>query len=154
MPTPRLIKKYPNRRLYDTELSRYITFSDIRGLVMQGVEFRIVDSSSNEDLTRATLMQIMLEEESGGEPLFTATMLAQIIRFYGGSVQGLFTRYLEESLSLFEEQQNEIRETMGANPMETMTEMAQRNIDLWSDMQKNFLHSMGVDLGADKKTRR
>ena len=153
MPTPRLIKKYPNRRLYDTELSRYITFSDIRGLVMQGVEFRIVDSSSNEDLTRATLMQIMLEEESGGEPLFTATMLAQIIRFYGGSVQGLFTRYLEESLSLFEEQQNEIRETMGANPMETMTEMAQRNIDLWSDMQNSFLQSMGVDLDAGKKTK-
>ena len=138
MPTPRLIKKYPNRRLYDTELSRYITFSDIRGLVMQGVEFR---------------MQIMLEEESGGEPLFTATMLAQIIRFYGGSVQGLFTRYLEESLSLFEEQQNEIRETMGANPMETMTEMAQRNIDLWSDMQNSFLQSMGVDLDAGKKTK-
>ncbi len=153
MPTPRLIKKYPNRRLYDTELSRYITFSDIRGLVMQGVEFRIVDSSSNEDLTRATLMQIMLEEESGGEPLFTATMLAQIIRFYGGSVQGLFTRYLEESLSLFEEQQNEIRETMGANPMETMTEMAQRNMDLWSDMQNSFLKSMGVDLDAGKKTK-
>jgi polyhydroxyalkanoate synthesis repressor PhaR len=153
MPTPRLIKKYPNRRLYDTELSRYITFSDIRGLVMQGVEFRIVDSSSNEDLTRATLMQIMLEEESGGEPLFTATMLAQIIRFYGGSVQGLFTRYLEESLSLFEQQQHEIRETMGANPMETMTEMAQRNMDLWSDMQNSFLQSMGVDLDAGKKTK-
>lgn len=154
MSTPRIIKKYPNRRLYDTELSRYITFSDVRELVMKGVEFRIVDSSSNEDLTRATLLQIMLDEESGGEPLFTANMLAQIIRFYGGSVPGLFTRYLEESLSMFEQQQQELRQALNSNPMESMTEMAQRNMDLWSDMQKNFLHSMGVDLGADKKTGR
>jgi len=154
MPTPRTIKKYPNRRLYDTELSRYITFSDIRDLVMKGVEFRIEDSSSHEDLTRATLLQIMLEEESGGEPLFTANMLAQIIRFYGGTVQGLFTRYLEESLSMFEQQQQELREAMNGNPMELMTEMAQRNMDLWSDMQKNFLESMGVDLNAGKKTGR
>jgi len=154
MPTPRIIKKYPNRRLYDTELSRYITFSDIRDLVMKGVEFQIVDSSSKEDLTRATLLQIMLEEESGGEPLFTANMLAQIIRFYGGSVQGLFTRYLEESLGMFEQQQQALREAMNGNPMELMTEMAQRNMDLWSDMQKNFLDSMGVDLNAGKKTGR
>lgn len=154
MPTPRIIKKYPNRRLYDTELSRYITFSDVRDLVMKGIEVRIVDSSSNEDLTRATLLQIMLEEEAGGEPLFTANMLAQIIRFYGGSVQGLFTRYLEESLSLFEKQQAQVRETMSGNPIDSMTEMAQRNMDLWSEMQKSFLQSMGVDLDADKKSGR
>jgi len=151
MPTPRIIKKYPNRRLYDTELSRYITFSDIRDLVMKGVEFSILDSSSNEDLTRATLLQIMLDEESGGEPLFTAKMLAQIIRFYGGSVQGLFTRYLEESLSMYEQQQQELRQALKGNPMESMTEMAQRNMDLWSDTQKSFLQSMGVDLDAGKK---
>lgn len=154
MPTPRIIKKYPNRRLYDTELSRYITFSDIRDLVMKGVEFQIVDSSSKEDLTRATLLQIMLEEESGGEPLFTANMLAQIIRFYGGSVQGLFTRYLEESLSMFERQQQELREALNSDPMTSMAEMAERNMDLWSDMQKTFLDSMGVDLNAGKKTGR
>jgi len=154
MPTPRIIKKYPNRRLYDTELSRYITFSDIRDLVMKGVEFQIVDSSSKEDLTRATLLQIMLEEESGGEPLFTANMLAQIIRFYGGSVQGLFTRYLEESLSMFERQQQELREALNSDPMKSMAEMAERNMDLWSDMQKTFLDSMGVDLNAGKKTGR
>ena len=81
MSTPRIIKKYPNRRLYDTELSHYITLSDVRDLVMQGVELQILDSNSGEDLTRATLLQIMLEEESGGDPLFTANMLAQIIRF-------------------------------------------------------------------------
>ncbi len=154
MSQPRIIKKYPNRRLYDTELSRYITFTEIRGLVMKGVEFRIVDSSSNEDLTRATLLQIMLEEESGGEPLFTANMLSQIIRFYGGSVPGLFTRYLEESLTLFEQQQHEMHKAMSGNPLESMTEMAQRNMDIWSEMQKSFFQSMGVDLDADKKKER
>lgn len=154
MPTPRIIKKYPNRRLYDTELSRYITLSDVRDLVMKGVELEILDSSSNEDLTRATLLQIMLEEESGGDPLFTANMLAQIIRFYGGSVPGLFTHYLSESLTLFEQRQQEWQETLSTNPMTAMSEMAQRNMELWSDMQKSLFQSMGIDLGAGKKTRR
>jgi len=154
MSKPRIIKKYPNRRLYDTELSRYITFADIRDLVMKAVEFQVVDSGSNEDLTRATLLQIMLEEESGGKPLFTANMLAQIIRFYGGGVQGLFTRYLEESLSLFEQQQQEFQDAMQQPPMAAMTEMAQRNMELWSEMQKNFFASMGMDMDEDQKKRR
>jgi polyhydroxyalkanoate synthesis repressor PhaR len=153
MPKPRIIKKYPNRRLYDTELSRYITFSDIRDLVMNGVEFQVVDSSSHEDLTRATLLQIMLEEESGGKPLFTANMLAQIIRFYGGSIQGLFTRYLEESLSLFEQQQQELQDAMQQPPLAAMTEMAQRNMELWSEMQKNLFASMGLDMDTGQKKR-
>jgi polyhydroxyalkanoate synthesis repressor PhaR len=154
MSKPRIIKKYPNRRLYDTELSRYITFADIRDLVMKAVEFQVVDSGSNEDLTRATLLQIMLEEESGGKPLFTANMLAQIIRFYGGSVQGLFTRYMEESLSLFEQQQQEFQDAMQQPPLAAMTEMAQRNMELWSEMQKNFFASMGMDMDEDQKKRR
>jgi polyhydroxyalkanoate synthesis repressor PhaR len=154
MTTPRIIKKYPNRRLYDTELSHYITLSDVRDLVMKGEEIRILDSGNNKDLTRATLLQIMLEEESGGDPLFSANMLSQIIRFYGGSVQGLFTRYLEESLSVFEKQQQEWQETLTATPMAKMTEIAQRNMELWSDMQKSFFQSMGVDPAADKKKGR
>jgi polyhydroxyalkanoate synthesis repressor PhaR len=95
MSSVRIIKKYPNRRLYDTEVSRYITLADVRSLVMAGVEFRVVDTSNDDDITRAILLQIMLEEESGGEPLFTANMLAQIIRFYGGTLHGLFARYME-----------------------------------------------------------
>lgn len=121
---------------------------------MKAVEFQVVDSGSNEDLTRATLLQIMLEEESGGKPLFTANMLAQIIRFYGGGVQGLFTRYLEESLSLFEQQQQEFQDAMQQPPMAAMTEMAQRNMELWSEMQKNFFASMGMDMDEDQKKRR
>ena len=83
MHSVRIIKKYPNRRLYDTELSRYITLADVRDLVMTGEDLKVVDTSNEDDITRYILLQIMLDEESGGEPLFSARMLAQIIRFCG-----------------------------------------------------------------------
>jgi polyhydroxyalkanoate synthesis repressor PhaR len=150
MSSARIIKKYPNRRLYDTEVSRYITLEDVRGLVMQGLDFRVVDTSNNEDITRAILLQIMLEEESGGAPLFSAPMLAQIIRFYGGTLQGLFSRYLEESLDLFAKQQNEIRNAWGENPFDAMTRLTQRNVDMWADVQKEFLRAAGFKTGDDQ----
>mgnify|MGYP003572976492 FL=1 len=151
MPAPRVIKKYPNRRLYDTELSRYITLADVRNLVLDGIELRVVDSSSQEDLTRAILLQIMLEEEAGGEPLFSAKMLSQIIRFYGGTVQGMFARYLEESLDLFARQQQEMREAFGNTTLEAMTRMAQRHMQLWSDIQENIFRTSGFTAGTTKE---
>jgi polyhydroxyalkanoate synthesis repressor PhaR len=138
MAAVRVIKKYPNRRLYDTELSRYVTLADVRDLVMEGSEFRVIDSANNEDITRSILLQIMLEEETGGEPLFSAKMLSQLIRFYGGTLQGMFARYLEESLDLFARQQLQLGETMGQDPMEAMSRMAQRNMQLWTEMQASF----------------
>jgi len=143
MASTRIIKKYPNRRLYDTELSRYITLNDIQELVMQGVEFKVLDTNSGDDLTRSILLQIMLEEESGGEPLFSANMLAQMIRFYGGTVQGMFARYLEESLTLFSRQQEQFHTPPDSDPMKSMTELAQRNMRMWSDMQNNFFKASG-----------
>jgi len=139
----RIIKKYPNRRLYDTEQSRYITLSDIRDLVMKGLEFKVIDTNSGDDLTRSILLQIMLEDESGGQPLFSTNMLAQIIRFYGGTVQGMFARYLEESLSLFAQQQDHFRTPPGKDPMQAMTELAQNNMKLWADMQDHFFQAAG-----------
>jgi polyhydroxyalkanoate synthesis repressor PhaR len=144
MSSQRIIKKYPNRRLYDTELSRYITLADVRALVMQGVDFRVLDTSNQADLTRAILLQIMLEEESGGEPLFSANMLAQIIRFYGGTLQGVFARYLEQSLDIFARQQQQLRETWGESPFEVVTRMTQRNVELWADMQRELLRAAGL----------
>ena len=141
MADPRIIKKYPNRRLYDTEQSRYITLTSLRELVMKGVEFKVIDTNSEEDLTRSILLQIMLDEESGGQPLFSTKMLSQIIRFYGGTVQGLFAKYLEESLSMFTQQQDKLGGSMGADPMQTMADMAKRNMDIWSDMQKSFFQA-------------
>jgi polyhydroxyalkanoate synthesis repressor PhaR len=155
MSSVRIIKKYPNRRLYDTELSRYITLADVRALVMAGVDFRVLDTSNDADITRAILLQIMLEEESGGEPLFSAPMLAQIIRFYGGTFQGLFARYLEQALEVFARQHQQVRESFGDSPFEAMTRVTQRNMELWADMQKEFLRAAGLDAaGKDGKGRK
>jgi len=150
MPDQRIIKKYPNRRLYDTEVSKYITLADVRGLVMKGVDFRVTDTSNDEDITRSILLQIMLEEESEGEPLFTASMLAQIIRFYGGTLQGLFARYLEQSLNVFAKQQQQVREAWGKDPLEAAARMTQRNVEMWADFQKDFLRATGLQ--AEGKT--
>lgn len=108
MNSERLIKKYPNRRLYDTAVSRYVTLSDVRALLMDGLDIKVVDTANDNDITRSILLQIMLEVESGGQPLFTTAMLAQIVRFHGGTLQGRFARYLETSLDLFAKQQQEM----------------------------------------------
>ena len=149
MPDERIIKKYPNRRLYDTEVSKYITLADVRALVMKGADFRVLDTSNDEDITRSILLQIMLEEESEGAPLFTANMLAQIIRFYGGTLQGLFARYLEQSLNVFAKQQQQVRDAWGKDPIEAVTRMTQRNVEMWADFQKDFLRTTGFQ--ADGK---
>jgi polyhydroxyalkanoate synthesis repressor PhaR len=110
MAAPRIIKKYPNRRLYDTETSTYITLADVKDLVMQYKEFQVQDAKSGEDLTRAILLQIILEEESGGVPMFTEGMLANIIRYYGHAMQGLMGSYLERSIGAFHEAQKRFQE--------------------------------------------
>ena len=97
----RLIKKYPNRRLYDTQTSSYVTLTDIKSLVMGGEVFSVVDAKTEEDLTRNILLQIILEEEAGGAPVFSTQMLSQIIRFYGNSMQGLMGTYLEKTMQSF-----------------------------------------------------
>lgn len=153
MPSERIIKKYPNRRLYDTEVSRYVTLADVRALVMQGVSFRVLDTNNEDDITRTILLQIMLEEESGGEPLFTAPMLAQIIRFYGGTLQGLLSRYMEKSLDFFVQQQNQLRETWGENPFDAITRLAKRNIDMWSGLQNEFLRASGYKRPVDPENK-
>ncbi len=150
MAEPRIIKKYPNRRLYDTELSRYITLSDVRDLVLKGIDFRVVGANNEEDLTRSILLQIIIEQESGGEPLFTTEILSKMIRFYGDTVQGAFTSYLEKSLSLFMEQQklvqDQMRNAFSGNPLNAMTQLTQRNLEIWREMQESFLKAAGVSM--------
>ena len=102
---PRIIKKYPNRRLYDTETSTYITLAEVKDLVLQYKLFQVQDAKSGEDLTRAIMLQIILEEESGGVPMFSQDMLANIIRYYGHAMQGLMGSYLERSIFAFHEAQ-------------------------------------------------
>jgi polyhydroxyalkanoate synthesis repressor PhaR len=110
MSSPRIIKKYPNRRLYDTETSTYITLAEVKELVLGYKEFQVQDAKSGEDLTRSILLQIILEEESGGVPMFTQDMLANIIRYYGHAMQGLMGSYLERSIVTFHEAQKRFQE--------------------------------------------
>lgn len=109
-PTARLIKKYPNRRLYDTQTSAYITVSDVKALVLDGEPFKVVDTKTEEDITRAILLQIILEEESGGMPMFSAEALAQIIRFHGHAMQGVMGSFLEQNIQAFIEIQDRMAE--------------------------------------------
>lgn len=106
---PRLIKKYPNRRLYDTRTSTYITLSDIKELVLSQEEFQVVDAKSSEDLTRSVLLQIILEEEAAGAPMFSTTMLAQVIRFYGNAMQGVMGTVLEKNIQAFIDMQEKFQ---------------------------------------------
>ena len=106
----RVLRKYPNRRLYDTEISSYITLSDVKAMVMRAESFVVLDAKTGEDLTRNILLQIILEEESGGLPMFSAQALAQIIRFYGHSMQGMMGSYLEKNLQTFTEIQAKLTE--------------------------------------------
>ena len=100
-PGPRILKKYPNRRLYDTEVSSYITLADVKAMVLSNRPFEVRDAKTGEDLTRAILLQIILEEETGGMPIFSSAMLSQIIRFYGHAMQGMMGSYLEKNLQTF-----------------------------------------------------
>ena len=130
--TTRIIKKYPNRRLYDTETSSYITLTDIKKLVLEHVDFHVVDAKTSEDLTRSILLQIILEEESGGMPMFSSDMLSQIIRFYGDAMQGMMGGYLEKNVQTFIDMQKRLQEKTpglsGQNPM--------MNPDAWAQFLK------------------
>lgn len=148
MPETRIIKKYPNRRLYDTEESRYVTLADVQKLVRQGVDIRVVDSQSGEDLTRNILIQIITEQEAGDEPLFTTEMLTRFIRFYDDTVHDLFSSYLEQSLRVFADQQQQIQSQMNelfsGKTAQSWADLTQRNLELWRDMQESFLKAAGL----------
>ena len=161
MSAPRIIKKYPNRRLYDTEVSSYVTLGDIRDLVLREVSFQIRDARTNEDITRGILLQIIMEQEEGGEPIFSEQVLEKIIRFYGGSFQGMVTSYIERSLNLFVDQQAKLQEqmqTMMANdPLSMMSEIADRNFSMWQEMQEGLIRAAmnpsGGGSGASRRKR-
>ena len=131
----RLIKKYPNRRLYDTRTSCYITLADVKELVLKHEEFRVVDAKNGEDLTRSILLQIILEEEAGGAPMFTSDILAQMIRFYGNAMQGMMGQYLENNIKAFTEMQKKLQEQV----KHLYGDNAAMSKDMWSQ----FLNFQG-----------
>ncbi|HEY9281080.1 MAG TPA: polyhydroxyalkanoate synthesis repressor PhaR [Eoetvoesiella sp.] len=150
----RLIKKYPNRRLYDTKTSAYITLADVKQLVLDNEGFQIIDVKSNEDLTRSILLQIILEEESGGVPMFSATALSQIIRFYGHAMQGIMGTFLEKNIQAFIDIQDRMAEQSKgvygtqfgpeawAQFMNVQTPVLQNMMNNYIDQSKNLFVQM------------
>ncbi len=162
----RIIKKYPNRRLYDTEVSRYITLQEVRDLVLNGRKFQVIDKHTGEDITRSILLQVIAEEEEGGNPIFSTEVLLQIIRFYGDSMQNSMSRYLELSLQFFEQQQLHFKERLGkllgqSNPLQALRELSTQQRPLWKAVRREFLNGLsnldpraGVSQVRERLTRR
>ncbi len=154
----RIIKKYPNRRLYDTEISSYITLEEVRQLVVDGEKFEVRDAKSGADLTRSVLLQIISEHEERGEPMFTTELLSQVIRFYGDSLQGFMGSYLEKSLQVFLDQQQQFRSQlnniMGTTPWSMLNDMTERNMDMWKSMQQGFLTDVANKARQDEASEK
>lgn len=142
----RVIKKYPNRRLYDTAISSYITLDDVRRLIIEGEAVQVLDVRSGEDLTRQVLLQIISEHEQQGQPVLSERMLSQIIRFYGDSMQGFMGNYLERSMQMFMDQQQQLRSQFSGlieqTPWNLMNQLTERNMALWKDFQRNMVGGM------------
>ena len=143
----RVIKKYPNRRLYDTEISSYITIEDVRQLVVDGEEFEVRDARSGDDLTRCVMLQIIAEQEQDGDPVLSTRLLAGIIRMYGDSLQGCVGDYLELCMQQFLAQQRQIQQQARANPGQQpwamMNQLAERNLEQWNEFQQDLLGGLG-----------
>jgi polyhydroxyalkanoate synthesis repressor PhaR len=157
-PAQRIIKKYPNRRLYDTDTSTYITLAEVKQLVMDSEPFVVRDAKSNEDLTRSILLQIILEEEAGGAPMFTEAVLANIIRFYGHAMQGFMGSYLEKNVQVFtdiqaklSEQSKGVTPEMWAQFMNMQNPMMQGLMGTYAEQSK---HRVRQDAGTDAETDR
>ena len=146
----RVIKKYANRRLYDTKASKHVTLADIRKLIVSGVDIQILDDTSGEDITRALLLQIIVEQEQSDTPLLPEVLLAQLIRFYGNPMQGMMGDYLQQSVGTFVAQQENIQSQMqnmlSNTPMDTMQELMKQNMSTWESM-------LGSSVASDDKKK-
>ena len=154
----RVVKKYPNRRLYDTVESRYITLADIRRLVMEKIDFVVIDKKSQEDITRSILLQVIAEQEHAGEPLMSQDFLSQVIRSYGGTMQSLVGSYLEQSLKLLSSQQQQMREHMrgvfGNDAYDSIATLTQQNLERWRSVQDDIFKVMSGATSASRKDQR
>ncbi len=145
MSKPRIIRKYANRRLYDTEASRHINKEDVRKLIASGEDVRIVDEGSGDDITRSVLLQLVAEQELGGKPVLSDQMLIQFIRFYDHPMQGVLGSYLQQSFDTFLQQQStlqeQMQEMMRSGPLAVMKDVAKQNMEVWQAMQRAFLET-------------
>lgn len=136
--SPRVIKKYPNRRLYDTHTSTYITLSEVKQLVMASKNLVVRDAKTGEDITRSILLQIILEEEAGGAPMFTEAVLANIIRFYGHAMQGFMGSYLEKNVQVFTDMQSKLTEQTQCMTPEMWTQFMSAQSPMVQGLMGNY----------------
>ncbi len=138
----RTIKKYPNRRIYDTHESKYITINDVRDMVVNGIEFKVVDTQSKKDITRSILLQIIIDQESESDPLFSTDNLQNFIRYYGENQQQGFSDFINQSLSFFQQQQEQFQSNMSDimenNPVKVWSDISKQNMEMWQQMQGAF----------------
>lgn len=138
----RLIKKYPNRRLYDTAESAYVTLEQVRQMVLDEIPFRVIDQKSRDDITRMILMQIIMEQETDGKPLFTVDMLNKFIRNYDTDTQQQFTDFIAQSMNMFATQQSifaeQVNKTFKGTPMEAWAEFGNSQMKAWQKVQKSM----------------
>lgn len=132
----RIIKKYANRRLYDTEASKHVTLQNIRQMIVDGADVQIIEDTSGDDITRPLLLQIIVEQEqTGGQPILTELLLAQLIRFYGNPMQGMMAEYLQKSVDTFVNQQrtvqSQMQDMLSTTPLDTMRDLAAQNMKTW-----------------------
>src|SRR6202790_3156882 len=138
MQPERLIRKYSNRRLYDTSGSRHVTLDDLRQLVLAGEKIKVIDDKSGDDLTRSVLLQIIAEQEQFGVPVLNCDLLEMVIRFYGGAMQSLLSRYLEQAFTTMLRQQEAMQSEMAKalqTPFAPLTELVRKNMEAWEKMQ-------------------
>lgn len=143
MSAERVIKKYANRRLYDASQSRHITLEDIRNIVVAGERVRVLEDKTNEDITRLILLQVIADQEQFGRPILSTPLLESLIRFYGNSLQGFLSTYLEKSVETFMRQQEvvqtQLARMMTNAPLSAMSELTRQNLEMWTRMQENML---------------
>ncbi|MGE4348763.1 MAG: polyhydroxyalkanoate synthesis repressor PhaR [Candidatus Berkiella sp.] len=146
----RIIKKYPNRRLYDTAISSYITLEDVKRLVIEQVAIRVIEARTQADITHNTLLQIILEQEENGPPLFTTELLQQMIRFYGDSMHNMFGGMFEQGMKYFSQQQQAWQKNIfaqssapasNADPVQVLSEFTKNNVNQWQQFQKMWLQN-------------
>ena len=153
----RIIKKYPNRRLYDTGDSRYIKLTAVKEMIEQEIPIKVVDSVTDEDITRSILLQIILEQESNNEPLFSTENLENFIRYNGESSREGFMMFMDKNLGFFRDQQEQmqkqIEELVDFNPLEFWTKSTQKNMDIWKKMQESMMKSSSSSGNSSKSNK-
>ena len=158
MSNERIVKKYANRRLYDSTGSRHVALDDIRKMIVSGDKVKVIDDKSGEDLTRSILLQIIASQEQFGTPVLSTQLLEAIIRFYGNPIQQMLTTYLERSIGGLLRQQNVMQAEMAKvleTPMAPLAEMTRQNMEMWAKMQASMLSAFSPGspaADADKPT--